>query len=117
MNNNGLFHTRSFKILLTVCAAMLCLMLFTAGFGGEAPSNLLSFFSTPMQRVGTLVTNNAAVAARDASVSKDELIERKRPAAPADRGARKPARRLLRPQKGKRPALRIPRHEGAQSRF
>ena len=49
MNNNGLFHTRSFKILLTVCAAMLCLMLFTAGFGGEAPSNLLSFFSTPMQ--------------------------------------------------------------------
>ena len=75
MNNNGLFHTRSFKILLTVCAAMLCLMLFTAGFGGEAPSNLLSFFSTPMQRVGTLVTNNAAVAARGASVSKDELIE------------------------------------------
>ena len=77
MNNNGLFHTRSFKILLTVCAAMLCLMLFTAGFGGEAPSNLLSFFSTPMQRVGTLVTNNAAVAARGASVSKDELIEEK----------------------------------------
>lgn len=75
MNNNGLFHTRSFKILLTVCAAMLCLMLFTAGFGGEAPSNLLSFFSTPMQRVGTLVTNNAAIAARGASVSKDELIE------------------------------------------
>ena len=75
MNNNDRFHTRSFKILLTVCAAMLCLMLFTAGFGGEAPSNLLSFFSTPMQRVGTLVTNNAAVAARDASASKEELLE------------------------------------------
>lgn len=75
MNNHDLFHTRSFKILLTVCAAMLCLMLFTAGFGGEAPSNLLSFFSTPMQRVGTLVTNNAAVAARNASASKEELLE------------------------------------------
>ena len=75
MNHNDLLHTRSFKILLTVCAAMLCLMLFTAGFGGEAPSNLLSFFSTPMQRVGTLVTTNAAVAARDASTSKEELME------------------------------------------
>lgn len=75
MNHNDLFHTRSFKILLTVCAAMLCLMLFTAGFGGEAPSNLLSFFSTPMQRVGTLVTANAAVTARDASASKEELLE------------------------------------------
>lgn len=75
MNDNNLFHSRSFKILAAVCAAMLILMLFTAGFGGEAPSNLLSFFSTPMQRVGTLVTNNAAVTARDASASKEELLE------------------------------------------
>ena len=75
MNDNNLFHSRSFRILAAVCAAMLVLMLFTAGFGGEAPSNLLSFFSTPMQRVGTLVTNNAAVAAREASASKEELLE------------------------------------------
>ena len=74
MNRSDLFHSRSFRIFLAVCAALLVLMIGTAGFGGAAPSNILSFFATPMQRVSTLVTNNAAVSARDASASREELL-------------------------------------------
>ena len=94
MNRSDLFHSRSFRIFLAVCAALLVLMIGTAGFGGAAPSNILSFFATPMQRVSTLVTNNAAVSARDASFPRG-AAGRKQRAAPPDLRAAEPARGLL----------------------
>lgn len=72
---NDFIHSRNVKILLAVCAALLCTMLFTAGAGTSAPASLLSFFTTPMQRVSTLVTNNAAATARDAAASREQLLE------------------------------------------
>ncbi|MBE6830711.1 MAG: rod shape-determining protein MreC [Ruminococcaceae bacterium] len=67
------FHSRGFKVLITVVFIMFGLMLYTASTGSSLTANLLSLISTPMQRVSTVVTNNAAVAAQNATRTNEEL--------------------------------------------
>ncbi|MCI1966087.1 MAG: rod shape-determining protein MreC [Oscillospiraceae bacterium] len=67
------FHSAGFKILIIVIFVLLGLMLATAGTGGSFLSDTFGFLSTPMERVSTLVTNNAAETAQSATQSKEEL--------------------------------------------
>ena len=68
-------HGTSAKVLLAVVFVMLALMLFTATQGGSVVANALGLVATPMQRVSTILTNNAAVAAEPLTYSKEELLE------------------------------------------
>ena len=56
MNRSDLFHSRSFRIFLAVCAALLVLMIGTAGFGG-APA----YFEGILERVRTLLAKDVTV--------------------------------------------------------
>ncbi|HBT91306.1 MAG TPA: rod shape-determining protein MreC [Ruminococcaceae bacterium] len=67
------FHSTGFKIMVAVVFAMLCLMLYTAGAGDSATGKLFGFITIPMQRISTIVANNAAVSAESAARSKEEL--------------------------------------------
>ncbi len=67
------FHSKSFKLLIAVVFMMLGLMLYTASTGNSITANLLGFVSTPMQKVSTVVTNNAAVAAQSSTRTKEDL--------------------------------------------
>lgn len=67
------FHSSGFRALVVVIFALFCLMLMTAGGGHSALSSALGFLSTPMQRISTLVTNNAADTAGNVTTSKGEL--------------------------------------------
>lgn len=67
------FHSNGFKLLITVVFIMFGLMLYTASTGSSITANLLSLFSTPMQKVSTVVTNNATVAAQNATRTNEEL--------------------------------------------
>jgi rod shape-determining protein MreC len=67
------FHSNGFKILIVTVFVLFGLMLTTAGAGGSFLTNAFGFLSTPMERISTLVTNNAAAAARSATQSKEEL--------------------------------------------
>jgi len=71
------FHSTGFKILIAVIAVMLCLMLYTAGSGGSVTAKLFGFATTPMQRVSTLVTRNAAAAAPVTQSKEDLAAENK----------------------------------------
>lgn len=68
------FHSNGFKALIITVFVLFGLMLTTAGAGGSS-GNVLGFFSTPMERISTLVTNNAAAAAQSATQSKEELAK------------------------------------------
>lgn len=68
------FHSKGFKLLIAVVFIMFGLMLYTAGTGGSFVTSLLGFVSSPMQKVSTVVTNNAAVAARSATRSNADLM-------------------------------------------
>ena len=69
------FHSAGFKILIAVVFIMCGLMLYTASTGSSMVANLLGFVSTPMEKVSTVVTNNAAQTAGSAAQSKEELEE------------------------------------------
>ena len=68
-------HGTSARVLLAVVFVMLGLMLFTAAQGGSVVGSALGLVATPMQRVSTIITNNAAVAAEPLTRSKEELLE------------------------------------------
>lgn len=68
------FHSNGFKLLVAVVFILFGLMLYTAGSGGSVVSSLLGFISTPMQKVSTVVTNNATVTAQTATRSNAELL-------------------------------------------
>lgn len=63
------FHSSGFKILVAVIFVMFGLMISTASTGSSMAANLLGYVSTPMEKVSTVVTNNAAATAR----SKEDL--------------------------------------------
>lgn len=67
------FHSNGFKVLIAVIFIMFGLMLYTASVNSSIFSNLLGFLSTPMQKVSTVVTNNATVTAQKATRSADAL--------------------------------------------
>lgn len=68
------FHSKSFKILIAVVFIMLGLMLYTAGTGSSILGNLFGFISSPMQKVSTVVIQNAKAAAEPVTRSNAELI-------------------------------------------
>lgn len=67
------FHSKGFKLLIAVVFMMLGLMLYTASTGNSLTANLLGFASAPMQKVSTVITNNAAVAAQSYTITKEDL--------------------------------------------
>ena len=69
------FHSAGFKALIIAVFVLFGLMLTTAGAGGSFAADAIGFLSTPMERVATLITNNASVAAQGVAQSKEELIE------------------------------------------
>ena len=69
------FHSRSFKLLVAVVFILLGLMLYTASSGNSLTANLLGFLSTPMQKVSTVITNNAVTATDTATRSNEELLK------------------------------------------
>ena len=68
------FHSNSFKLLIAVIFILFGLMLFTASSGGSLVSDVLGFISTPMQKISTIVTNNAAQTAQSVTRSNEELL-------------------------------------------
>ena len=54
------FHTRSFRALMGTVMALLAFMLYSAGVDGTLTASFFSLFSAPMERVSTVVVNNAA---------------------------------------------------------
>lgn len=69
-----IFHSMGFKIFLAVVFTMFAMMLYTAGTGSSFTAGLMGFLTVPMQKVSTVVANNASVAAQSAGESKDQLI-------------------------------------------
>ena len=56
------FHSRGFKALLGIVFVVLGIMIYSAGAeGGSVFSSLLGHVFTPMQKVSTVISNNAAV--------------------------------------------------------
>ena len=68
------FHSAGFRALIIAVFVLFGLMLMTAGAGGSFVTDAIGFLSTPMERVSTLVTNNATVAAQSVTQSKEDLI-------------------------------------------
>ena len=69
----NLFQSKSFKVLLGAGFVLLGLLLLTASSGGGALSDALGVVTGSMQKVTTVVANNAAVLAGDVTASVDEL--------------------------------------------
>lgn len=67
------FHTRSFKVLVASVFVLLGLMIYTASVGSSLTANLLGFFSSPMQKISTGITANAAALSEELTKSADEL--------------------------------------------
>lgn len=67
------FHSNNFKLLIAVIFILLGLMLYTAGTGNSIVSNVLGFISAPMQKVSSVVTNNASVTAQSVTRSNEDL--------------------------------------------
>lgn len=67
------FHSTGFKVLLGVIFILFGVLLYTASAGGSVFSDALGFLTTPMQKVSTVVTNNAAATANTVLQSKENL--------------------------------------------
>ncbi len=67
------FHSTGFKVLLGVIFILFGVLLYTASAGGSIFSDALGFITTPMQKVSTVITNNAAVTANNVLQTKEEL--------------------------------------------
>lgn len=67
------FHSTGFRALVISIFVMLCILLYTAGTNDKLAVNVLGAVITPMSRVSTLVTNNAATAAQSVTRSKEDL--------------------------------------------
>lgn len=65
----GVFRSAGFKLLVAVIFAMFCLMLATSNSTDSLTAKVFGAVTTPMQRISTVVTNNAAVAVRTAGDS------------------------------------------------
>lgn len=67
------FHTRSFKVLVASVFVLLGLLLYTNSVGSSITANLLGFLSSPMQKISTGITTNAAVLADQLTLNANEL--------------------------------------------
>ena len=72
------FHSAGFKLLVAVMVLAFCLMLATSNSGTPLTAKILGFIATPMQRISTLVTANAAATTQTATQSKEELLAENR---------------------------------------
>ena len=67
------FHSSGSKVLMALIFVMFGLMLYSSGSGDTLLSKAISFVSIPMQRVSTMVANNAAAAVETSGKTKEEL--------------------------------------------
>lgn len=67
------FHSNGFKALIITVFVLLGLMMTTAGAGDSVLEDAFGYLSTPMERVSTVVTSNAAISAQSVTQSKEEL--------------------------------------------
>lgn len=67
------FHSTGFKVLLGVIFILFGVLLYTASAGGSVFSDALGVLTTPMQKVSTVITNNAAATANNFLQSKEDL--------------------------------------------
>jgi rod shape-determining protein MreC len=67
------FHSSGFRILIIAVFILFGLMLYTAGTDRSLTAAAIGYLATPMEKVSTVVTNNAAVAAQSATKSKEQL--------------------------------------------
>lgn len=68
------FRSTGFKILVAVVFVMFCMMLYTSNADHSVTAKLFGFVATPMQRISTVVTNNASTTAQSVTQSKEDLI-------------------------------------------
>lgn len=68
----GVFRSAGFKLLVALIFAMFCLMLATSNTPNSFTARIFGSVATPMQRISTLVTNNAA-AVTAGGKSKEQL--------------------------------------------
>jgi rod shape-determining protein MreC len=68
----GVFRSAGFKLLVALIFAMFCLMLATSNTPNSLTASFFGSVATPMQRVSTIVTNNAA-AVTGSGKSKEQL--------------------------------------------
>ncbi len=68
------FHSTGSKILAAVMVLMFCLMIATSNSGTTLLGKFLGRITTPMQRISTLVTNNASATAKASGESKEQLL-------------------------------------------
>ena len=68
------FQKKSFKILCIVVGILFLISLFTLFTGGFVFPNLLGAISTPMQKVSTMVANNAQATATNLTRSYEDLL-------------------------------------------
>ena len=66
------FRSAGFKLLVALMFVMFCLMLATSNSTNSLTAKLFGSVTTPMQRISTLVTNNAAATTTDGK-SKEQL--------------------------------------------
>ena len=67
------FRSAGFKLLVALMFVMFCLMLATSNSTNSLTAKLFGSIATPMQRISTLVTNNAAATAKTGGKSKEQL--------------------------------------------
>lgn len=68
------FKRKSFKVLCVVLGVLLAMSLVTLFTGGFVLPNLLGAVTTPMQKVSTMVANNAAATAANVTRSYEDLL-------------------------------------------
>ncbi len=69
-----IFHSTGFKIFLAAVFVMFAMMLYTAGTGSSFTARVMGLLTVPMQKISTVVTNNASVSAESTTQSKEQLI-------------------------------------------
>ena len=67
------FHSAGSKILVALVFTMIALMLYTSNTGSSSMAKVLGYLTIPMQRISTVVANNAAAAAGGSGKSKEDL--------------------------------------------
>ena len=67
------FHTRAFRGLIIVVFVMFGLMVYSSLSGGGIFNSIAGFVTIPMQKITTMVANNAAQTAGELTQSADEL--------------------------------------------
>lgn len=68
------FRSKNFIVLAAVTIVLVAILIYSACTGGTGIANLFGAVATPMQKVSTVVTNNAQTGLSNATRSYDDLV-------------------------------------------